>query len=216
MLLCHRYRFLFVHVAKTGGSSIRRALRPYRRGHPYAALQFFNRRFSRLTHHRLGCQFPRHARIVAAEEMLPHDFFEQLYKFGFVRNPWDLQVSSYHHLRRERPELLRGRKDFEVFLRWKLDAQRLYQYHLDTSIEIQANYLKGGSGELAVNFVGRYERLQEDFDTVCETVGIRPFRLPHRRRATDRTAYREYYTAETRALVARHFAEDIERFGYEF
>lgn len=216
MLLCHRYNFLFVHIAKTGGTSVRRALTPYRRLHPYAFLQFLNSRMSHFTGHRLGCKFPRHARIVAAEQMLPREFFDRLYKFGFVRNPWDLQVSSYHHLKRERPALLEGHASFEAFLRWKLNPERPYQYHLDTSIEIQADYLKGVSGELVVNFVGRYERLQEDFDTVCSAVGIKPFALPHRRKATDRSNYRQYYTAETQKMVADYFAEDIDRFGYSF
>lgn len=217
MLLCHRYKFLFVHIAKTGGTSVRRALVPYRRGHPYAVLQFLCSRMSGMTGHQLGCKFPRHSRIVAAEQMLPKEFFDSLFKFAFVRNPWDLQVSSFHHLKRERPHLVEGRDDFETFLRWKLDPARPYQYHLDTSIEIQSDYLKGPDGKtVLVDFVGRYERLQEDFNTVCDRVGIRPFDLPHRRKATDRSAYREYYDDGTRALVAEYFAEDIERFEYTF
>lgn len=216
MLLCHRYNFLYVHIAKTGGTSVRRALVPYRRGHPYAIFQFLCSRMSGWSGHKLGCKFPRHSRIVAAEQMLPREFFDQLFKFAFVRNPWDLQVSSYHHLKRERPLLLEGQETFADFLRWKLDPERPYQYHLDTSIEIQSDYLKGVDGSIVVNFIGRYERLQEDFDHVCTTVGIKPFALPHRRKATDRTKYRDYYDAETKQLVAERFAEDINRFEYTF
>ena len=48
-----------------------------------------------------GIKFPRHSKIIAAE-MLPAETFDNLFKFVFVRNPWDLQVSSFHHIRRER------------------------------------------------------------------------------------------------------------------
>jgi hypothetical protein len=216
MLLCHRHNFLYVHIAKTGGTSVRRALVPYRRGHPYAVLQFLCSRMSGFTGHKLGCKFPRHARVVAAEQMLPREFFDGLFKFAFVRNPWDLQVSSYHHLKRERPHLVQEHPEFADFLCWKLNPDRDYQYHLDTSIEIQSDYLKGADGGIVVDFVGRYERLQEDFNHVCETVGIKPFDLPHRRKATDRSKYRDYYDEETRQLVAARFAEDIERFEYTF
>ena len=40
--------------------------------------------------------------------------------------------------------------------------------------------------------------------------------LPHRRRADDRAAYRDYYDEETKALVEQQFAADIKAFGYEF
>ena len=181
MLLSHRYRFLFVHIAKTGGTSVRKALKPYQARHPLFVFQFLASRMSHLSGHRLGCKFPRHAKIVAAEQMLPHEFFASLFKFAFVRNPWDLQVSSWHHLRRERPHLLEAVPDFEAFIRWKLDPERPYQYHIDTSIEHQRDYLVDLRGRVRVDFIGRYEQLQEDFDHVCRTVGLTPRALPHKR-----------------------------------
>jgi len=216
MLLSYRYNFLFVHIAKTGGTSVRAALEPLRWRDPWYYPQWLCSRLSHLSGHRLGTKFPRHAKIIAAKEMLPKEYFDRLYKFAFVRNPWDLQVSSYHHLRRERPRLLEGIADFSTFVRRKLDPERPYQYHLDTSIERQSDYLVDLSGRIVADFVGHYERLQEDFDLVCEHIGIGPRRLPHRRKATDREDYRRYYDDETAGLVAEYFRRDIENFGYAF
>ena len=67
-----------------------------------------------------------------------------------------------------------------------------------------------------MDFVGRYERLQEDFDEACRRIGIPPRKLPEKRKAKDRGAYREYYDDETAEMVARHFRRDIEEFGYRF
>ena len=64
--------------------------------------------------------------------------------------------------------------------------------------------------------VGRYESLQTDFDTCCQRIGIPTIALPHRRQANDRAEYRQYYDQETQALVAEHFAVDVETFGYVF
>jgi hypothetical protein len=139
-----------------------------------------------------------------------------LFKFAFVRNPWDVQVSSYHHIRRERPHLLRDIGDFESFLRWKLDPQRPYHYIIDTSIELQSDYLIDLKGNSIVDYVGRYERLEEDFREVCRRIGIRVPQLPHKRKARDRSGYRKYYGEETTRLVAEHFKRDIEMFGYRF
>jgi hypothetical protein len=217
MLLSPRHRFLFVHIAKTAGTSVRAALERVRRRDPYYWLMFPCHRLSHLTGHRLGTKFPRHAKAIAAKEMLPKEFYDSLFKFAFVRNPWDLQVSSFHHIRRERPHYLQGHDDFESFLRWKLDPSRPYQYHIDTSIERQSDYVIDLHGSLIVDFVGRYERLQDDFAEACRRIGIGTPELPHRRQATDRERdYRPYYSDETAELVAAHFRPDIERFGYGF
>jgi hypothetical protein len=217
MLLSLRYNFLFVHIAKTGGTSIRSALRPFKWKDPYRIPLFLCSRISSLFHHRLACKLPRHAKIIAAYEMLPRELFNDLFKFAFVRNPWDLQVSSYHHIQRERPHLLKGIEDFEAFLRWKLNrSARQYQYLIDTSIELQSDYLIDLNGEVIVDFVGRYERLEEDFEQACTKIGIHAPPLPHKRKATDRSAYQKYYSDQTAELVATYFKRDIDMFDYSF
>lgn len=217
MLLSPGHGFLFVHIAKTGGTSVRAALSRYRWRDPWYWPIFLCARFSHLSGHRLALKLPRHARIIAAKEMLPREVFDQLFKFAFVRNPWDLQVSSYHHIRRERPQYLGGYDNFGDFLRWKLDPERPYQYHIDTSIERQSDYLIDLDGRPCVNFIGRYEQLTEDFTRLCEHLSLKHPDLPHRRRAPDRHSdYRSYYSDATAELVAQHFARDIAWFGYDF
>jgi hypothetical protein len=216
MLLSVKYNFLFVHIAKTGGTSVRAALAPLRWRDPMYIPQFIASRLSHATGHRIASKLPRHARIIAAKEMLPHELFEKLFKFAFVRNPWDLQVSSWHHLKRERPHLVEHLPDFESFLRWKLDPERPYQYHIDTSIERQTDYLRDLDDTILVDFIGKYENLQEDYEEVCRRIGINPPPLPHKRKATGRTDYRQYYDDATAQLLAGYFKADIEEFGYKF
>jgi len=217
MLLSHRYNFLFVHIAKTGGTSVRDALDRLRWQDPKYYPMWLCSRLSALFNHELACKLPRHAKAIAAQEMLPRELYQRLFKFAFVRNPWDLQVSSFHHIRRERPHYLGGHEDFESFLRWKLDPQRAYQYHIDTSIERQTDYLIDLSGQVVVDFIGRYERLSEDFAEACQRIGIPAPSLPHQRQARDRHKdYRSYYSDATAELIARHFAPDIEILGYTF
>ena len=216
MLLSRRYQFLFVHIAKTGGTSVRNALQRYRWRDPYYLPQWIASKMSGITGHSLGIKLPRHCKAITAQEMLPQEVFEGLFKFAFVRNPWDLQVSSYHHIKRERPHLLASDESFTTFLQRKLDPDRPWQYHIDTSITPQSHYLIDLKGRRIVDFVGRYESLQSDFDTCCDRIGIPRQSLPHQRRAEDRSAYRDYYDAHTRELVAAHFASDIEAFGYSY
>jgi len=217
MLLSSRYRFLFVHTAKTGGTSIRAALGRYKWADPHRPAQFLASRLDHLTGHRLGLKFPRHAKVVAAKEMLPPEVFAALFKFAFVRNPWDLQVSSWHHVRRERPHLLEGIDDLEGFLRFKLEGERPPHYILDASAEPQWRHLIDLDGDCVVDFVGRYETLERDFAEACRRIGLpRVPRLPHKRAGSRREDYRSYYTDQAAELVARHFRADIEHLEYAF
>jgi hypothetical protein len=217
MLLSIKYNFLFVHIAKTGGTSVRSALQPLRWRDPWYYPQFICSRLSHLSGHRLGAKFPRHSRIVTAKELLPEDFFNNLFKFAVVRNPWDLQVSSYHHIRRERPHLIDHINSFDAFIRWKLDPHRAYQYHVDTSIQSQLDYLIDLQGNIVVDFIGHYESLTQDFDEITRQIGIENVKLPHKRKASDRKKdYRSYYSDDLAALVGEHFQRDIEALDYRF
>ena len=217
MLISYRYKFIFVHIAKTGGTSIRAALNKLVLKDPFRWIQMVVNRISDLTGHRAGVKIPRHAPIVVAKELLPQDIFNNFFKFAFVRNPWDLQVSSYFHIKRERPHLIEHIRSFEDFLKFKLEEERPYHYILDASKRPQWYSLIDLEGNCIVDFIGRFENLTKDFEIVCKKIGLsRPLSLPHRRKEKDRKHYRFYYSDKSAELVAKHFAIDIEKFGYEF
>ena len=138
MLLSIRYRFLFVHIPKTGGTSIRAALRYYKWSDPYRIPLFLCSRLSAFTGHRLACKLPRHAKIIAAHEMLPRDFFDSLFKFAFVRNPWDRAVSFYNYYLNINQSLVRY--SFKRFLFDKLSKSlwKKYSKHFLTFCEFSA------------------------------------------------------------------------------
>ena len=73
------------------------------------------------------------------------------------------------------------------------------------------------TGAPAVDFVGRFERLAEDFAHVAARMGREvPLASANRTRSRPREDYRSHYTAETAAIVGRAYARDVALFGYEF
>lgn len=210
MFLSRQPPFLFVHIDKAAGSSIRLALEPFA---PPRKNSRWRRRLVWLgALNRLGLyrelEFPEHSSARAARRCLPRDLYQCLFKFAFVRNPWDRLVSRYSFLLRNlnhpRHEFVRRMAAFEDYLAWEMRRGKFFQH----------TYVTDAAGNLIVDFIGYYERLHQDFATVCTRLGVNA-ELPKANVSSHRD-YRTYYTDATRELVARHFRRDIELFGYDF
>ena len=84
----------------------------------------------------------------------------------------------------------------------------------DTSLQ-PLNWFVDPNGNLLADFIGKFERLDEDWAFVAQKLGLQE-KLPHRRANPRERHYTEYYSPRTRDIVAVKFKVDIERFGYEF
>lgn len=67
---------------------------------------------------------------------------------------------------------------------------------------------------MIVKFVGRFENLACGFRNVAQTLGVRAS-LKHEN-ASVRKAYQSYYTCETKALIEKAYAKDLEFFDYAY
>ena len=79
---------------------------------------------------------------------------------------------------------------------------------------LQKDFVASPEGDLLVDFVGRFENLEEDFGKVCSAIGANADLLHlNQSRHGD---YRLHYTEYTRRLVEEAWAEDVQFFGYQF
>lgn len=211
MILSHSSGFLFVHIEKAAGSSIQQALLPFANVPPNSRLRRRLAWFGPLN--RVGglyraVQFGEHATADEVKRCLPERAYNALFKFAFVRNPWDRLVSRYAHLlrstERRRHKFISGLEKFEDFLQWEIQRESAQQHP----------YVTDAQGNQIVDFVGHYETLREDFAKVCAKLKIQ-VELPHAN-VSEHRDYRSYYTPETREFVAKQFRRDIELFGYDF
>ena len=67
-----------------------------------------------------------------------------------------------------------------------------------------------------MDFICRYETYQEDLQRVWDRLGIVGNRMPHVKKSETRRPYQDYYTPETRDIIAQTYARDIELWGYSF
>lgn len=179
------------------------------------------RQISATTGHRIGVRIPRHAPVIVAKEMLSPPIFAGLFKFAFVRNPWDRMVSAYAHFQREYSHEMQRQQisSFESFVTYLLEtppeqADRAPLVHALQRPQIDS--LIGLHGELLVDFVGRYEHLQVDFTSVLRHIPLPHRELPHKRRSERESDYRKMFTDRLAEQVGQHFASDLSAFQYTF
>ncbi len=205
-------KFVFVHIWKTGGESVVAALRDQ------CPFYFRNRYINKAIRVAPGLSVAAlgwRARLVngqhfTADEIrnvMPANAFEEAFKFTFVRNPWDWQVSNYAYAMQTpahgQHQIIRDLGSFEAYIRYQ-HAERAPS---------QSSFIFDRDGHQLVDFVGRFETLAADFESVCKRIGVKA-NLPFLNVSQRRRDWRSYYTDETRSLVADLFQSDLERFGY--
>jgi hypothetical protein len=224
-MISDKFRCVFVHIPKTAGQSVEHFFVDLH-GLSWEERSPLLLRFN--SDPSLGPE--RLAHLTAEEYVqfgyLTNDLYASYFKFSFVRNPWSRLVSEYYF------KNYYTRYTFKEFVKSALPKQDSYS---DSYRHIlpQYKFIYDSHGELLVDFVGRFENLQSDFDKVCSILGISKTILPHVNSSkeriqidTDRNilaekqslhkGYTTYYDDELRDIVKEMYAMDISLFGYEF
>ena len=206
MLISDSHQFIFVHIRKAAGSSIRDTLEPLSLLKPTDNWSKIKSRFLRTEKDYKKYAFRQHDNINVAKRLMPPELFESYFKFAFVRNPWDRLVSEYEFIRR-RPDHGRHAKVMKMgFEKYIVYQSKRFDAH-------QINMLADKNGNLLMDFIGKFENLHDDWNRVTDKLGIENKELTHRKKAGIKD-YNSYYTDESRALVSELWKRDIEAFGY--
>jgi hypothetical protein len=217
MLVSYHPPFMFVHIDKAAGSNIQHALRPFMKVTGRSKLRRLPGLLGSLN--RVGglyrqLEFSEHAPAEKVRRCLPPAVYDGLCKFAFVRNPWDRLVSRHAYLLRKtehgHSREVNDLGGFDAYLRWELARTGK-----KGGMRHQADYILGPDGRLIVDFLGYFERLEDDFAEICRRIGI-PASLPPPKTGKPRRDYRSFYNDETRELVAKAYARDIDLLGYTF
>jgi Sulfotransferase family len=206
-MISHEHHCIFVHIPKTGGSSIEDVIWPGERTEADLWMGFVSR-----YHNKYQTGGLQHLLARQIRQEVGAEIFDSYFKFTFVRNPWDRAVSQFASMR-DRPDLreLIGMTPNASFSEYLQLTER--QPHIQW--ERQVEFLRDENLAPVVDFVGRFESLEHDAQTVFERLGIRRARLPHRNRSRHRH-YRKYFDDRSREWIRSLYREDVEAFGYEF
>lgn len=233
-MLSHHHKCIFIHIPKNAGQSIEHVFLNE------LGLTWENRAPLLLRpNDKPALGPPRLAHLRANEYVkymyTPQEMFDAYTKFSFVRNPYSRMVSFYRYLKYNQYV------DFPTFVKDYLRQKVLKQDYWFVGPQYQYLYSEDEKTCL-VDFVGKFEDLQNDFNRVCELMGASAKPVPHvndskhaesmpiasvRKRVKDLWAkatnnpipkyatFEEYYDDDARQIVADIYARDFELFGYK-
>ncbi len=225
MLSNDDHNFLSVHIHKTGGASIYKTF-------------FYLRIIKKINKHKYNPDIPythtHHYTALEWKKDIGEEDFNSRFKFTFVRNPWSKVVSKFTRACQTSEDGLD--KSFisspEAFNKWAKATftdrlvQKCRREHCDHTRMMYwpcVDWITDEKGKIMVDFIGRYENLEEDYEKVLKIIEDKAGKPIERVKSLMKVnvsnggfGYRHYYNDESIELVRENFKKDIEEFGYEY
>jgi len=194
-------------VPKTGTHAVRELLSPHKGPDDWEQQILFGEQL---------LPIPEIAKIqhghISAQQIAPYldaSIWQNYFKFAIVRNPFDRFISICFFLNRKNPMFV------ETPLQWMKSAIKVQRFRQRILVKPQYQQLIDGQGNIAMDYVGRYETLQESVDEICQQLQLETTPL-QKRNTSEHSEYREYYDDELRSAVENIYQEDLRRFNYSY
>lgn len=234
-MLLDKYQAIFIHVPKVAGQSIEHFFLDKLNITKKDALPLL------IGPNPNSNQGPPKLAHLTALELLKYkhispENFNTYFKFAFVRNPWSRAVSFYKFLG------FQSFISFEKFVLEYLSAKNWNDEKRYWFVRPQAEFVVDEESAILVDFIGKIENINEDFNFVLKRLNFEPAKLPyinkfknsyHKKfhtlkkhpelifkqiisQANHFKNYKDYYNSTTKKIVGTIYSQDIDLFKYSF
>jgi len=244
MLVSHKKQFIFIKTRKTAGTSVESYFKPYcmpdgECEQSFSCFEYISEAgivgFRSKGYRKGNFELKRpifHTHMPAPEirDLLGQNIWNHYFKFTVIRNPYDKMVSGFY-FRKKQKENHNYFQKTKALIGNLLDiGSPISRIKGDTEVEQFRSWVKKGGkiidqdnflidGKECVDFFIRFENLYEDIGYVCDRLSIpyEPSRIPMCKKGirNNRIPVRDYYDKETKELVQKIYAWEIDRFGYK-
>ncbi|AZT84506.1 hypothetical protein EHN06_13685 [Marinobacter sp. NP-4(2019)] len=203
-MISHQHKCIFIHIPRTGGTSVEQLIFG---GNWWA--------YEKETKHLLASQAKK----------LYADYWDDYFKFAFVRNPFDrvvslLNFSSMYYgtsisdrLTQEHIEWYKKKYGYPKVVEYD------YRFYKRSEVICEnhaAGQVYGNIIDEELDFIGKFESLEDDFRKVCDFLKINYKTLPHKAQSKHREHYRSYFDEGLVDTVEKLYANDLKKFNYSF
>jgi len=214
MIISRGRNYIFVHIPKTGGTSLALALeaRAMKDDLMLGDTPKARNRRGRVKGIETRGRLWKHSTLADLDGLVSLEELDDLLIFALVRNPWARAVSYYHWLRAQgfdHPAVRVARThDFSAFLNHPMIGASF-------RASPARHYVTDAAGRERPALFLRLEHFAEDAAPLFEHLGF-SFELPQENATGTGADYRRHYSEFDSKLVDELCAEDIGRFGYRF
>ena len=208
MIINHKYKFIFIHVPKCAGTSIKRALYPYCNKHD----QFFGGHPDVPEDNN---EISKHSTAMEIKSFATEEKWKDYYSFAFVRSPIDRMISLYnwwHHtdglFDLKKKEAICS-MTFEEFVFSETTGPSMLSSLISKDVK---DSFVSGERRIELDFIGRQESLGKDFGYICGLLGLPNIPLKRYNKSKDSLVHLDKIDKKTIREIKRKYHEDFECF----
>jgi hypothetical protein len=155
-----------------------------------------------------------HMPIVRAKQMFEDNpptnlKWEELFKFGFIRNPYTRFASAYYNLGHDKEH------DINDFIQDKEKMDTLWKEE-NVLVRPANDYLCDDEGNIMVDYLGRFEDLHNCWNYIFEKLGMTEHQNRMMITHVNRTnRHKKELTPESKKILADIYDRDFSIFKYE-
>ncbi|TBV25490.1 hypothetical protein DMZ43_11120 [Meridianimaribacter sp. CL38] len=215
-MVSHKYKCIFIHIPKTGGETVISLIDDSDKS------------------------IPKHANAAQIRDYLGEDKWNEYYKFSIVRNPFDLAISMYSHLRKplyEKENIIKkyGKSllnpvnacetacnySFSKYCEIVFDQAQIQEEESKKDWPVfhfkpQYDWLIDYQSSLIIDNIILFENYDLGLKGVMEDLGISKNTVIPKKNKSKHMHYSKYYTKKSYEIVQKHYSKDIEKFNYTF
>lgn len=225
-MISHEYKCIFIHIPKCAGTSIESALghldghagrhgqdhrpirmieKPLLSRHVFTSKENFQLCRKSIKHQKRTNVHNYRNKLTVTKEQ-----YETYYKFTVVRNPWARAFSWYKNVMRDEMHRKNNGITFEMTFN-----QFLKEYMGKSELRPQTYWLKNYKGQIDLDYIGKFEKLQDTFKKIKRSLNLIDIEFPHKLKGSGED-YKSKYDKKTIDIVKEFYREEIRLFHYTF
>lgn len=203
-------KFIFIHIHKVAGKSISRALEKNLFPSIINSNDFlhyhYKKRFLSSSIIYENESISKHSKAIDYKNYLNSDY-DNYFKFAFVRNPFDWQVSLFHYMKQHKEhfqhEIVKN-MNFPNYIEWRCSEDLNYQ----------SDYIVDSKDNIIVDTIGKFENIKDDIKIIENNIDFN-LQIPHINKSNHRH-YSSYYDKFSKNLVIKNFEKDFHLLKYSY